>query len=69
MRPQPLEQHLCESRDGVGAGDHDAPYVFGRVPRAAAPFPFSMREFARLMVIRSRYRGVLLTGDAPLRLD
>jgi hypothetical protein len=43
-----------ESRDGIGAGDHDEPYVFGRVPRAIAPFPFSTREFARLLVMRSR---------------
>jgi hypothetical protein len=46
-----------ESRDGTGAGDHDVPYVFGRVPRALAPFPFSTREFARLMILRSRVRS------------
>ena len=64
MRPKSLEQHVGESRDGAGAGDHDVPFVFGRVPRAAAPFPFSVREFARLMVLRSRFRGGLLIGDA-----
>ena len=63
MRPQSFEQSVGESQDGVGAGDHDVPYVFGRLPRAAAPFPFSMREFARLMVLRSRYCGGLVTGD------
>jgi hypothetical protein len=43
-----------ESRDGTGAGDHDAPYEFGRLPHALAPFPFSTRELARLMILRSR---------------
>jgi len=46
----------AESRDGVGAADHDVPYVFGQLPSAAAPFPFSMREFARLLVLRGRVR-------------
>jgi hypothetical protein len=47
-----------ESHDGIAAGgDHDAPYVFGRLPRALAPFPFSTREFARLLVLRSRVRS------------
>jgi hypothetical protein len=49
-----------ESRDGIGSADHDMPYVFGRLPRALAPFPFSMREFARLLVLRSRIRDGLL---------
>lgn len=51
--PQPLH----ESRDGTGAGDHDVPFEFGRLPRAIAPFPFSTREFARLLVMRSRVRA------------
>ena len=69
MRPQFVEQHVRESRDGVGAADHDLPYVFGRLPRAAAPFPFSMREFARLMVLRSRLRSGLRIGDTPQDLS
>ena len=44
------------SRDGVGAGDHDTPYRFGRRPSASAPFPFTTREFARLLVLRGRLR-------------
>jgi hypothetical protein len=44
------------SRDGVGAGDHDTPYRFGRRPSASAPFPFTTREFARLLVLRGRVR-------------
>jgi hypothetical protein len=49
--------------DGSGAGDHDVPYVFGRLPRAVAPFPFSTREFARLLVLRGRARAGLIGAD------
>jgi hypothetical protein len=42
------------TKDGHGAGDHDQPYVFGRRPRALAPFPFTTRQYARLLVLRSR---------------
>jgi hypothetical protein len=55
-------RHWQESRDGTGAGDHDVPYVFGRLPRALAPFPFSTREFARLMVLRSRLQDQQFVG-------
>src|SRR5215471_2353240 len=41
------------SRDGSGAGDHDSPYTFGRRPRHATPYPFSTRQYARLLVLRS----------------
>ena len=58
----------CESRDGSGAGDHDMPYVFGREPRAMAPFPFSTREFARLLVLRGRIRDGLLI-EHPVSVD
>jgi hypothetical protein len=40
--------------DGPGAGDHDEPYRFGRRPNARAPFPFTERQYARLLVFRSR---------------
>ncbi len=43
------------SKDGLGAGDHDEPYRFGRKPRTDVMFPFSERQFARLVVFRSRY--------------
>ncbi len=42
------------SKDGSGASDHDHPYVFGRRPRAAAPWPFTERQYARLLVLRGR---------------
>jgi hypothetical protein len=40
--------------DGSGASDHDQPYQFGRRPNARAPFPFNERQYARLLVLRSR---------------
>ena len=49
--------------DGDGLGDHDQPYRFGFRPRAGAPYPprpaqrgFNTRQFARLLVLRSRVR-------------
>jgi hypothetical protein len=41
------------SLDGEGAGDHDQPFRFGYRPRASAPFPFSTRQYARLLILRS----------------
>ena len=64
MRPLPIENPTAGSHDRSGCGDHDVPYVFGRLPRAATPFPFSTRELARLMVLRSRARaGIACLGD------
>jgi hypothetical protein len=58
MTPSSINpQRLRESRDGSGAADHDVAFVFGCVPHALAPFPFSTREFARLMVLRSRLQA------------
>ena len=50
--------------DGTGSSDHDQPYpLFGWRPRAAAPFPFSTRQFARLLILRSRFAAGLLAAD------
>jgi hypothetical protein len=43
--------------------DHDQPYRFGRRPRAMAPYPFSTRQFARLLVLRSRLQAGQFAGD------
>ena len=45
--------------DGDGAGDHDEPYCFGRRPNARAPYPFTERQFARLLILRGRVRDNL----------
>ncbi len=47
--------HSTGTKDGSGAGDHDEPYRFGRKPRVDVTFPFSERQYARLLVLRSRY--------------
>jgi hypothetical protein len=47
------------TKDGTGASDHDQPYVFGRRPRAVAPWPFTERQYMHLLVLRGRL------ADAP----
>jgi hypothetical protein len=47
------------SKDGSGAADNDQPYQFGRRPRALAPWPFTERQYAHLLVLRGRL------ADAP----
>jgi hypothetical protein len=60
-QPQPLHS---ESLDGSGAGDHDQPYRFGWKPSANVPYPFNTRQFARLLVLRSRLQaGQFGAGD------
>ena len=44
------------SLDGDGAADHDQPYRYGFRPRTVAPYPFNTRQYARLLVLRSRVR-------------
>ena len=58
----PADTPSTGSRDG--AGDHDQPYRFGRRPRSVAPFPFSEREYARPLVLRSRYQDRLFGRDS-----
>jgi hypothetical protein len=55
--PDPLTEPPG-SRDGQGAGDHDLPYSFGRRPTCRAPFPFTERQFARLLILRSRIEHI-----------
>jgi hypothetical protein len=43
------------TKDGSGAADHDEPYTFGRRPRSVAPWPFTERQFARLLVLRGQW--------------
>jgi len=58
-----LDAQLSESLDGSGAADHDQPYRFGRRPRSSAPYPFSTRQFARLLVLRSRVQAGQFGAD------
>lgn len=59
------------SLDGNSAGDHDLAFHFGRRPSAATPYPFSTRQYARLLVLRSRskiasYRAMTTVGSRSL---
>ena len=56
---QPNEHNASstQSHDGVGAGDHDQPYRFGWRPSVGVPFPFNTRQYARLLILRSRYHA------------
>jgi len=51
------------SKDGRGSAAHDQPYVFGRRPRGAAPFPFTTRQYARLLALRGRIADGLVSAD------
>jgi hypothetical protein len=53
------------SQDGTGAGDHDQAYRFGRKPRSSVPFPFNTRQYARLLVLRSRVQNGLVDDTSP----
>jgi hypothetical protein len=48
---------ISGSKDGNTAADHDEPYRFGRRPNARAPYPFTERQYARLLILRSRIQA------------
>lgn len=50
----------------IDAPSHDQPYCFGRRPTARAPFPFTERQFARLLIVRSRVQAARSASDQPL---
>ena len=51
------------SRDGLGAGDNDQPYHFGRRPSGSVPYPFSTRQYVRLLLLRGRVQDGLIGAD------
>ena len=55
--PQHLPVGAMGSLDGEGAADHDQPYRFGWRPRTNVPYPFNTRQYARLLILRSRIRA------------
>jgi hypothetical protein len=63
----PHPNHHGGPADGHGSGDHDVPYRFGRKPRASHPFPFSERQYARLLLLRSRVQERLVSEDVNRR--
>jgi hypothetical protein len=58
-QPQPT---VTASKSSAST-DYDEPYTFGRTPRASAPYPFSTRQFARLLVLRSRVQAGQFAAD------
>jgi hypothetical protein len=63
MNPHELTNSRPGSHDGTGAGDHDETYQFGWRPRASATYPFSTRQYARLLMLRGRTHDGLLGRD------
>jgi hypothetical protein len=51
------------SKDGRGCADNDQPYTFGRRPTTAATFPFTPRQFARMLSLRGRVADGLTGAD------
>lgn len=47
----------------AGGGDHDLPYRFF-LPSSARPFPFTLRHYGRLLVLRGRLRDGELADDS-----
>ena len=54
---QPRTATIDGTLDGLGAGDHDVSYRFGRKPTSSQPFPFSTHQYARLLILRSRIQA------------
>jgi hypothetical protein len=63
MQTLPQTQQAPGTLDGQGAGDCDRAYVFGRRPRSNATGPFTIRQYSRLLVLRSRVEAGLFGAD------
>ncbi len=63
MQALPQTQLVTGTLDGQGAGDCDRPYVFGHRPRSNATGPFTIRQYSRLLVLRSRVQAGFFGPD------
>jgi len=63
MEPSQLSTSGSGSKDGSGAADNDQPYTFGRRPRVEAPWPFTERQSAHLLVLRGRVADMPSPAD------
>jgi len=61
--PGTTESFVTGTKDGDSAADHDEPYRYGQRPSAKAPYPFTERQYARLLILRGRTRAVERTDD------
>ncbi len=63
MNASSQPQQSVAATDASESTEYDQPYEFGRRPRVIAPGPFSTREFARLLVLRSRIQAGQFAAD------
>jgi hypothetical protein len=68
MPPLPKPER-AGTLDGAGAGDHDLPFHFGRRPHALWPYPFNTLQYARLLLLRSRWQDGLVGEDDAASAD
>jgi hypothetical protein len=61
-QPNERDAGSTHSLDGVGPGDHEQPYWFGWRPSAGGSVPFNNRQYARLLILRSRYQATEAAG-------
>ena len=54
------------TKDGSTAADNDQPYRYGLRATAKAPFPFTERQFARLLILRGRVQEDTSLNEAVL---
>jgi hypothetical protein len=54
------------ARTAIDAPAYDEEYRFGRRPNTRSPFPFTERQFARLMIVRSRMQADPTIDDQAL---
>ena len=51
------------SRDGLGAADHDLPYRFGTHPTSRWTYPFTERQYCRLLLLRGHLQDGEFADD------
>jgi hypothetical protein len=56
----------CGTKDGSTAADNDQPYRFGLRPTTKAPFPFTERQFARMLILRGRVQECASNDETVL---
>jgi hypothetical protein len=54
---------IAPTSSAANSGTYDEPYRFGRRPTVRWPFPFTEREFARLLILRSRLQDASPAAD------
>jgi hypothetical protein len=63
MQSQPDNHAVVGASDTARGGESDQKCQFGHRPRATATYPFSMRQYEHLLVLRSRAQSGLFAAD------